>query len=173
MLLYYYTSILLYYYTLILQVLRAAMGLHLRPDMPLLCTTWANLYSHLGAVGDSGGSASGGGGSDGGGSDSGSSGSGSTTTIATTTTTTTATSVQVVVADAGAGSVDYTKVDLAQPSVLVIGSEAVGVSKDAYITPDSVVLVRAQIPMLRSVESFNAAVAGSILLAEAARQRGL
>ncbi|KAJ1401103.1 Alpha/beta knot methyltransferase [Ochromonadaceae sp. CCMP2298] len=134
------------------KVLRAAMGLHLRRDMPLLPTSWPLLYKHLGGLSMSDSDNSDNSGSVG--------------------------EVQVVVADSGPGSVDYSGLDLAQASVLVVGSEAVGVSAEAYTAgthckrKGSVVLVRAQIPMLRAVESFNAAVAGSILLAEAARQRG-
>jgi TrmH family RNA methyltransferase len=77
--------------------------------------------------------------------------------------------LQIVIADGGEGSVPYTDVDFTLPSVLVIGSEASGVSQVAYDAPGRV--VRAGIPMFRQLESFNAAVAGSILLAEAARQR--
>jgi TrmH family RNA methyltransferase len=77
--------------------------------------------------------------------------------------------LQIIIADGGEGSVPYTDVDFTLPSMLVIGSEASGVSQVAYDAPGRV--VRAGIPMFRQLESFNAAVAGSILLAEAARQR--
>ena len=53
--------------------------------------------------------------------------------------------------------------------VIVIGSEAHGVSREAQELQGNVVHTR--IPMVRQLESFNAAVAGSVLLAEATRQR--
>ncbi len=77
---------------------------------------------------------------------------------------------QVVIADGdGSNGLSYSAVDFTRPTVLVIGSEASGVSKQASELPGDV--RRAKIPMLRPLESFNAAVAGSIMLAEAARQR--
>lgn len=77
--------------------------------------------------------------------------------------------IQIVIADSGEGSIPYTSIDFTLPSLLVVGSEADGVSKVAREAPGTV--VRAAIPLLRKLDSFNAAVAGSILLAEAARQR--
>jgi TrmH family RNA methyltransferase len=60
----------------------------------------------------------------------------------------------------------YDQVDWRQPAVLVVGGEAAGASAAvrARATPIA-------IPMLGRVESLNAAVAGAVILFEAARQR--
>ncbi len=68
---------------------------------------------------------------------------------------------------AAEGSEVYTTVNWTQPSALVIGSEAHG----ARLTASWSDLRRIAIPMARQVESLNAAVAGSVILFEAARQR--
>lgn len=87
--------------------------------------------------------------------------------------------VQFLLADSGAGkdSMPYTSVDYCRaPTALVVGSEACGISMDALSVLSGGKGVgwqaqRIHIPMARSLESFNAAVAGSIILAEAHRQR--
>jgi TrmH family RNA methyltransferase len=61
----------------------------------------------------------------------------------------------------------YTEVDWTQPSALVIGSEAEGPRLTASWTG----LRAIAIPMARGMESLNAAVAGSVILFEAQRQR--
>ncbi len=61
----------------------------------------------------------------------------------------------------------YTEVDWTQPSALVIGSEAEG----PRLTASWPGLQAIAIPMARGMESLNAAVAGSIILFEAQRQR--
>lgn len=69
-------------------------------------------------------------------------------------------------ADASA-DMTYTNADWRRPSVLILGGETVQTgAKDQWpgITPIA-------IPMARGVESLNVAVAGSIILFEAARQR--
>ena len=63
----------------------------------------------------------------------------------------------------------YDDVDYTQPTLLVVGSEAAGVSRQSYLLPGKRITVT--IPMIRRLESINAAIAGSILLAEAAKQR--
>lgn len=63
----------------------------------------------------------------------------------------------------------YYAVDWRQPSVLVIGNEANGVSAEALSRATRTL----GIPMDSAVESLNAAVAGSVILFEAARQRRL
>jgi TrmH family RNA methyltransferase len=68
---------------------------------------------------------------------------------------------------AAGGSIPLTQADFRQPCVLVVGSEGKGVSREVLARSQSV-----EIPTL-NVESLNAAVAGSIALFEAARQRGL
>jgi len=61
----------------------------------------------------------------------------------------------------------YDLVDWTQPCALIVSSEAEGASDEAKaIAPESV-----YIPMQRNVESLNAAVAGSVILFEAVRQR--
>jgi TrmH family RNA methyltransferase len=62
----------------------------------------------------------------------------------------------------------YTEVDLKQSFALVLGQEAAGVSKELAAETDLTV----HVPMAPSVESLNVAAAASVLLYEAARQRG-
>lgn len=62
----------------------------------------------------------------------------------------------------------YGEVDLTQPFALILGSEATGVSEAAKVLNPRPI----QIPMPGRMESLNAAIAGSILLFEAVRQRG-
>ncbi len=68
-------------------------------------------------------------------------------------------------AEPGAGL--YTATDLSGPLGLVVGSEGRGVGRLLIERCDAAI----QIPMLGEVESLNAAVAGSIVLYEALRQR--
>lgn len=79
-----------------------------------------------------------------------------------------ATAVHVYAADMGA-SMPYYAADWRQPSALMIGNEAQGLSADAagYATR------QISIPMRGDTESLNAGVAGSIILFEALRQRSL
>ena len=72
----------------------------------------------------------------------------------------------VLVADAG-GTIAYDKVDYTDGCVLVIGNEARGVSDYWLAAADTVV----SIPIYGRAESLNAAVAASLLVYEAARQR--
>jgi TrmH family RNA methyltransferase len=62
---------------------------------------------------------------------------------------------------------DPESVDLAAPVALVIGSEAHGLSPEVATLVD----VAVTIPMAGAIESLNAAVAGALVLFEAARQR--
>lgn len=73
---------------------------------------------------------------------------------------------QWLAADAS-GSTSYLAVDWRTSTVLVLGSEATGVSKSAaeHITGS------VAIPMQKGVESLNAAVSGAVILFEAVRQR--
>ena len=57
--------------------------------------------------------------------------------------------------------------DLTQPCALMIGNEGAGLSADLLAVADA----RVTVPMPGPVESLNAAVAGSLLLYEASRQR--
>ena len=68
-------------------------------------------------------------------------------------------------AEAGA-QLAYDRVDWRAPCVLVVGGEASGASAAARAAATEIA-----IPMASGVESLNAAVAGSIILFEAARQR--
>ncbi len=72
----------------------------------------------------------------------------------------------VVVADSDA-ELSYDAVDWTQPSLLIIGGEAEGVSPEVRTYAD----IAVSIPMAPGVESLNAAVAGSIVAFEIARQR--
>jgi TrmH family RNA methyltransferase len=65
------------------------------------------------------------------------------------------------------GEVTYTEADWTRPSVLIVGSEASGASNEAA----QLATQRISIPLSREVESLNAAVAASIILFEAKRQR--
>jgi len=65
------------------------------------------------------------------------------------------------------GELTYTEAEWKRPSALIVGSEASGVSKEAA----QVAKHRISIPLSRQVESLNAAVAASIILFEAKRQR--
>lgn len=73
---------------------------------------------------------------------------------------------QVVVASPQAETPCHA-INLLGPSLILIGSEADGVSKDAA----AFATVSVRIPMPGRAESLNAAVAGAVLLYEAARQR--
>lgn len=70
-------------------------------------------------------------------------------------------------AAAGDGVQIYTAVDWQQPAALIIGNEARGIGKSA----ESISAGTISIPMAATTESLNAAMAGAIILFEAARQR--
>lgn len=72
-------------------------------------------------------------------------------------------------ATAANAPVAYDEIDWAQPAALIIGGEAEGVSPQLAAWASQEVAI----PLAANVESLNAAVAGSILLFEAARQRRL
>jgi len=75
--------------------------------------------------------------------------------------------LQVWIAEAGHGT-SYTDIDWTRPSAIIIGSEAHG-PQPALLSLGKHV----SIPLSGGVESLNAAVAGSILMFEIKRQRGL
>ena len=64
---------------------------------------------------------------------------------------------------------EYDRLDYKKDIAFIIGNEAAGISKEILDITDK----KIKIPMLGEVESLNAAVAGSILMYEAARQRRL
>jgi TrmH family RNA methyltransferase len=74
--------------------------------------------------------------------------------------------LQLFVAEANEGAA-YDRVDMQQPLALIIGGEAHGASPEAQ----SLRPMPIQIPMPGQTESLNAAIAGSLLLFEALRQR--
>jgi TrmH family RNA methyltransferase len=75
--------------------------------------------------------------------------------------------MEVWLAAAGAESL-YTQVDWTKPCALIVGGEAEGVSEPAT----KLATGRVRIPLARGVESLNAGVAASVILFEAARQKG-
>ena len=76
------------------------------------------------------------------------------------------TDVQVLLADVRAEQ-SYYEVDWMRPSALIIGGEAFGASREAR----ELAVATVAIPMQGRAESLNAAVAASVILFEAARQR--
>ncbi|MBI5880429.1 MAG: RNA methyltransferase [Chloroflexi bacterium] len=74
--------------------------------------------------------------------------------------------LDVLLADA-MGETDYDRWDWHRPAALVVGGEAAGAGAEGRARATH----RVRIPMHRDTESLNAAVAGSIILFEAARQR--
>ena len=71
-----------------------------------------------------------------------------------------------VIAEANA-STDYVEMDWTQSAVLIVGSETGGITEGARRFATS----STSIPLFGHVESLNAAVAGAVILFEAARQR--
>ena len=78
--------------------------------------------------------------------------------------------VQVLLADADPAAAVYHQVDMTVATVVVIGSEATGIGKEALLLPGA---RKVRIPMAanRDLESLNAAVACSVVLGEIGRQR--
>ncbi|MDH7601041.1 MAG: RNA methyltransferase [Armatimonadota bacterium] len=74
--------------------------------------------------------------------------------------------VQVVASSARA-EVEYTHPDLTKPTLIIVGNEHRGITETVRSLSDVVV----RIPMLGRINSLNIAVAASILLYEAVRQR--
>ena len=68
-----------------------------------------------------------------------------------------------------AGERAYSEVDWTPPSALIVGGEASGASEAA----SSLAAAHVSIPLTNEVESLNAAVAASVILFEAKRQRSL
>ena len=74
--------------------------------------------------------------------------------------------LDILLADSGKGKLCWEE-NLTRPICLVIGGEAAGAGNELKKITDASV----RIPMLETTESYNAAVAGSILMYEAFRQR--
>lgn len=123
------------------KALRAGMGAHFR--LPLhICHDWDTIVDYLGRDRAI-----------------------STIPISTTAKPTNPSPVACYVADAHAARA-YDEVNWAQPAALMIGGEAEGPSAQARALATPIA-----IPMLGRTESLNAAVAGAVILFEAARQR--
>ena len=75
---------------------------------------------------------------------------------------------QILLAEARGDKVYY-EVDWTKPSALIVGSEAEGPSQET----ERLATERIVIPMQGKAESLNVAVAASVILFEAARQRGI
>jgi TrmH family RNA methyltransferase len=67
------------------------------------------------------------------------------------------------------GGAPFTTADFTQPCALMVGNEGAGLSPSMLALADE----RLTIPCPGAVESLNAAIAGSLLLYEASRQRSL
>lgn len=65
------------------------------------------------------------------------------------------------------GGVNYAAVDWRQPAALIVGGEAAGADAEAAALAEAEITI----PMARTVESLNAAIAAAVILFEAARQR--
>ena len=78
---------------------------------------------------------------------------------------------QVLLADADSSGQVYHRVDMTGPTVIVVGSEASGIGIEARALLDKKYICIPTSAEREDLESFNAAVACSILIAEAARQR--
>ena len=72
-----------------------------------------------------------------------------------------------VVATSANSDIPYTDIDYTGPTMIVVGSEHTGISDEVREMSDAVV----QIPMLGKINSLNVAVAASVMLYEAVRQR--
>lgn len=73
---------------------------------------------------------------------------------------------QIALADSS-GCTEYDQVDWTRPSLLILGNEARGASRDTQQSVDIVV----RIPINSTVESLNAAMASAVVMFEAQRQR--
>ena len=74
--------------------------------------------------------------------------------------------IQVIATSANAQRV-YTDIDFTKPSMIIVGNEHVGISRSVRDISDALV----RIPMFGKINSLNIAVAASIMIYEAARQR--
>ncbi len=74
-----------------------------------------------------------------------------------------------VIASSAHADLSYTNVEYTKPTLIVVGNEQTGISEAVRSASDAVV----RIPMRGMVNSLNVAVAASIILYEALRQRGL
>jgi tRNA G18 (ribose-2'-O)-methylase SpoU len=73
-----------------------------------------------------------------------------------------------VVSTSAKATLSYHEVDYTQPTLILVGNEHHGVNEEAVERSDHCV----SIPMLGHIHSLNIAVAASLMLFEAQRQRG-
>lgn len=73
---------------------------------------------------------------------------------------------RIIGADGGAAT-DYRRLDYRKPTILMLGEERSGLSNAQRTTCDGF----ARIPMAKGVDSLNVAMAGTLLLYEAVRER--
>jgi TrmH family RNA methyltransferase len=74
--------------------------------------------------------------------------------------------MQVVATVPNAG-LNYWQIDLREPTIILLGNEGAGLSKDAIELADKTI----SIPLSRGVESLNVAIIAALILYEAQRQR--
>lgn len=74
-------------------------------------------------------------------------------------------------ADGSAGACAHYDVDWTAPAAVLVGSEGAGLSADVREDVRAGTVAPVAIPMAAGLESLNAAMAGTVILAEAARQR--
>lgn len=74
---------------------------------------------------------------------------------------------QIVVADMQPAAVDYRQIDYCRPTVIVLGAELSGPSRQIIAAASDMVVI----PMLGMVDSLNVSVAAALILFEAQRQR--
>lgn len=79
--------------------------------------------------------------------------------------------IKMYAADASGKETYYDADWHSQAVALIVGSEAGGLCKDARDDMKAGVITGLSVPMANGVESLNAAIAGAIILGEAARQR--
>lgn len=79
--------------------------------------------------------------------------------------------LQLALAESTELSIPYDKYDFIPSTIVVIGSEAQGIDNNARKISSIIPTTSIEIPMSNSLESLNAAIAGAVILGEAARQR--
>ncbi|WHR50476.1 tRNA (guanosine(18)-2'-O)-methyltransferase TrmH [Vibrio furnissii] len=75
--------------------------------------------------------------------------------------------MQVLVTNLSDDAVDFRDIDYTQPTAIIVGSEKVGISKQALALADQDIVI----PMVGMVQSLNVSVASALILYEAQRQR--
>ncbi|WGY48125.1 MULTISPECIES: tRNA (guanosine(18)-2'-O)-methyltransferase TrmH [unclassified Vibrio] len=75
--------------------------------------------------------------------------------------------MQVLVTHLSDQAVDFRSIDYTKPTAIILGSEKVGISKQALALADQDIVI----PMVGMVQSLNVSVAGALILYEAQRQR--